>query len=106
MENNSRREFLKKSILTRAGLVVLPGIIKQSASGNYSPNKLIQFAQIGCGRQGTDDFSGSMKYIDLCRLVAVCDLDSRRVGIAKTKAEEFYKKAEWLMLRLNIPRLP
>jgi myo-inositol 2-dehydrogenase/D-chiro-inositol 1-dehydrogenase len=93
MGNNSRREFLKKSLLTGAGLVVLPGIIKQSAFGSYSPNKLIQFAQIGCGRQGTVDYNGTMKHTDLCRIVAVCDLDSRRLEIAKNTVQEFYKKA-------------
>jgi predicted dehydrogenase len=93
MENKSRREFLKKSILTGAGLVVLPGIMKQSAFGSYSPNKLIQFAQIGCGRQGTGDYTGTMKHTDLCRMVAVCDLDSRRLEIAKNTVQEFYKKA-------------
>jgi predicted dehydrogenase len=91
MENNSRRDFLKKTILTGAGLIVLPEIYKRSAFAGRSSNKLIQFAQIGCGRQGTEDYKGTMKHTDLCRLVAFCDLDSKRVGIAKNTAIEFYK---------------
>ncbi|MCX6329931.1 MAG: Gfo/Idh/MocA family oxidoreductase [Bacteroidia bacterium] len=91
MENNSRRDFLKKTLLTGAGLIVLPEIYKRSAFAGRSANKLIQFAQIGCGRQGTEDYKGTMKHSDLCRLVAFCDLDSRRVEIAKNTAVEFYK---------------
>jgi predicted dehydrogenase len=91
MENNSRRDFLKKSLLTGAGLIVLPEILKNSSYAIGSQNKKIQFAQIGCGRQGTVDYSGTMRHTDLCRMVAVCDLDSRRVEIAKKTVEDFYK---------------
>ena len=71
MENKTRRDFLKKSLLTGAGIIILPEIIGKSAFAGGSANKLIQFAQIGCGRQGTVDYSGTMKHTDLCRLVAV-----------------------------------
>jgi myo-inositol 2-dehydrogenase/D-chiro-inositol 1-dehydrogenase len=91
MENNSRRDFLKKSLLTGAGLIILPEIVRNSANAMSSQNKLIQFAQIGCGRQGTVDYSGTMKHTDLCKMVAVCDLDSRRREIAKNTVETFYK---------------
>lgn len=91
MENNTRRDFLKKSLLTGAALITLPEILKQSAFASVSPNKLIHIAQIGCGRQGTGDYSGTMRQTDLCRMVAVCDLDSRRVEIAKNTVVEFYK---------------
>jgi hypothetical protein len=60
LENNSRRDFLKKTLLTGAGLIVLPEIYKRSAFAGRSGNKLIQFAQIGCGRQGTEDYKGTM----------------------------------------------
>jgi myo-inositol 2-dehydrogenase/D-chiro-inositol 1-dehydrogenase len=92
MKTNSRRDFLKKSILTGVGLIALPEILRQTSFAAGSQNKLIQFAQIGCGRQGSVDYSGTMKHTDLCRLVAVCDLDSKRAGIAKNTVEEFYKK--------------
>jgi len=91
MENNSRRDFLKKSLLTGVGIIALPEIVKQSSFGQTSQNKLIQFAQIGCGREGTVDYIGTMRHTDLCRMVAVCDLDSRRADIAKKTIEDFYK---------------
>lgn len=91
MENNSRRDFLKKSLLTGVGLIAIPSLYKQSAFATGSANKLIQFAQIGCGRQGTVDYNGTMRHTDLCRMVAVCDLDTRRRDIAKKTVEDFYK---------------
>lgn len=91
MEKNSRRDFIRKSVLTGVGLIAVPSIYKRSVFARGSANDLIRFAQIGCGRQGTEDYKGTMKHTDLCRLVAVCDLDSRRREIAKTTIEEFYK---------------
>jgi predicted dehydrogenase len=91
MENRTRRDFVKKSLLTGAGLIVLPEFFRRSSYANGSPNKLIQFAQIGCGRQGTGDFKGTMRHTDLCRVVAVCDLDSKRAEIARNAVETFYK---------------
>ncbi len=91
MEKNTRRDFLKKSILTGVGLFTLPEILKHSAFAAGSPNKLIQFAQIGCGREGTVDYMGTMNHTDLCRMVAVCDLDSLRADKAKRSVEDFYK---------------
>jgi myo-inositol 2-dehydrogenase / D-chiro-inositol 1-dehydrogenase len=92
MKNNSRREFVKKSIFTGIGLITLPEILRNSAFAGTSPNKLIQIAQIGCGRQGTPDFSGTMRHTDMCRIVAICDLDSKRLDIAKNTITQFYQK--------------
>jgi myo-inositol 2-dehydrogenase/D-chiro-inositol 1-dehydrogenase len=91
MKNNTRRDFLKKSILSGVGLITMPEILRKSVLSAGYQNKLIQFAQIGCGRQGTGDYKGTMKHTDLCRMVAVCDLDSKRVETAKKSVEDFYK---------------
>jgi predicted dehydrogenase len=92
MKDNSRREFLKSSLMAGAGLIALPMILPKSVFGRVTPNSRIQIAQIGCGRMGSGDMLGTMSNSDLCRFVAVCDLDSRRLGIAKNTVEEFYKK--------------
>jgi myo-inositol 2-dehydrogenase / D-chiro-inositol 1-dehydrogenase len=75
-------------------MFTLPEIIKNSAFAAGSPNKLIQYAQIGCGRQGTADYKGTIKHTDLCRMVAVCDLDSKRAETAKNTVEQFYKSKD------------
>jgi len=92
MKNNSRRDFLKSSLLTGAGLIVLPSILPGSVFGSTRANGKIQIAQIGCGRMGSGDMAGTMSHFDLCRFVAVCDLDSKRREIARTTVEDFYKK--------------
>jgi len=91
MENKTRRDFLKSSLLTGAGLIVLPTILPGSVFGARMANDKIQIAQIGCGRMGSGDMAATMAHTDLCRFVAVCDLDSRRLEIARTHVEEFYK---------------
>jgi len=91
MEKNNRRYFLKKAFLTGVGLIAVPSIYKHSLFGGTSPNDLIHVAQIGCGRQGTEDYRGTMKHTNLCRIVAVCDLDSKRCDIGKKTIEDFYK---------------
>ncbi len=73
MKSNTRRDFLKKSVLTGVGLIAIPEILKKSSYAAGSPNKLIQFAQIGCGREGTVDYAETMKHSDLCWMVAVDD---------------------------------
>jgi myo-inositol 2-dehydrogenase / D-chiro-inositol 1-dehydrogenase len=91
MENNSRRDFLKKSLFTGVGLIAVPEILKRSIYGKNSQDNIIRFAQIGCGREGTVDFMGTIVHTDLCRMVAVCDLDSLRADLAKKSVENFYK---------------
>jgi hypothetical protein len=55
MGNNNRRDFIRKSILTGVGLIAVPSIYKGSLFSKGSANDLIRFAQIGCGRQCTED---------------------------------------------------
>ncbi|MES2439967.1 MAG: Gfo/Idh/MocA family oxidoreductase [Verrucomicrobiota bacterium] len=85
-----RRHFLKTALGSSA-VIAMPSIFTGSLFAADSPNKRIQVAQIGCGRMGTEDMMGTMK-AGIGRVVAVCDLDSVRLGIAKRKVEEFYTK--------------
>lgn len=85
-----RRHFLK-SALGGTAVIAMPGIFTGSLFAADSPNKRIQVVQIGCGRMGTEDMNGVMK-ANIGRVIGVCDLDSVRLGLAKKKVEEFYKK--------------
>ena len=87
--STSRRRFLQTTIAGSAGLIVAPSFFPESFlyGQGASPNRRIQIAQIGCGRMGTEDMLGTIKHTDLCRIVAVCDLDSKRAAAAKAKAE-------------------
>src|SRR5271154_1908043 len=89
MKNQTRRNFLKTSLVGSAGLVILPNIITGCRSFG-SANRKIQVAQIGCGREGNVDMKGVLAS-PLARVVAVCDLDSVRVAAAKDVVVKFYK---------------
>jgi predicted dehydrogenase len=83
----SRRRFLKTSLAASASLFVLP---RTYLFGSQTPpSRRITIAQIGCGRMGMDDMRATMKH-DLCRMVAVCDLDSKRLERARAEVEQYY----------------
>ena len=86
----SRRQFLKASVAAAAGASVFPTIVRSSALGAEAPSNKIQIGQIGCGRIANEmDMPGILRQ-DVARVVAVCDLDSRRLGLAKDRVEKHY----------------
>ena len=88
----SRRQFLKTSLAVAAGATMLPTIVPSSVLGADAPSNRIQIGQIGCGRIAHDmDMPGILKH-DMARIVAVCDLDSKRVQHAKEFVEGAYAK--------------
>src|ERR1017187_7817594 len=91
MNNQSRRGFLKAAIRGGVGLIVLPNIMPRSLFAADMPGKRIHVAQIGCGRMGRGDMEGVLSH-SLARVVAVCDLDSKRLAAGKKLAEDFYKQ--------------
>ena len=91
MTNSSRRRFIKTSVAGSAGLLVPTFLPRTYLFGEQTPpSRRIAVAQIGCGRMGSDDMRATMKH-DLCRMVAVCDLDSKRLEAARSEVERFYK---------------
>src|SRR5512138_2400458 len=90
MKQVSRREFLKCSI-TVGGAMALPTIVPGTVFGQSTPSNRIQIAQIGCGRIANEmDMPGILKHYQLARIVAVCDLDSKRLAKAKDRVEKYY----------------
>lgn len=91
--NLSRRQFLK---LTGASAAVIgfPTVIPSRVFGAAAPGKLIQIAQIGCGRIANDmDLPSVLKHPQLARIVAVADFDSKRAELARRKVEQSYEKS-------------
>ena len=86
-----RRHFIKTALGGTAGLIALPNLFTGSLFAATSANKRVQVAQIGCGRMGLEDM-GNVLDVPMARVVAVCDLDSKRAAEAKRRIEEFYKK--------------
>jgi len=91
MNKQTRRSFLRTSLLGGAGLIILPNIVTGCRTLGVSANRRIQVAQIGCGREGRVDMSGVLA-CPSARVVAVCDLDTKRVAAAKDVVVNFYKE--------------
>jgi predicted dehydrogenase len=89
MPRTTRRDFLADSGRAALGLVVLRRL--PLPCGTARPLEKIEVAQIGCGRMGRNDVLGVLAS-PLARVVAVCDLDSKRLAAGKKLVEEAYQK--------------
>jgi predicted dehydrogenase len=91
----SRRQFLKaagQGIAASAVAIGFPAIVPASVLGAASPSNRINIGAIGNGRISRGhDLPGLWKH-DAARIMAVCDLDSKRVEDAKTLVNGYYTK--------------
>ncbi len=91
MSDSSRREFLKKSAIGTVAAVAPTFIPRTYLFGKDTPpSRRINVAQIGCGRMGMEDLRGTIAH-DLCRMVAVCDLDAKRLDAARGEVTKYYQ---------------
>ncbi|QHT71568.1 Gfo/Idh/MocA family oxidoreductase [Rhodocytophaga rosea] len=94
--STGRRDFLKKTAIAASSVFFAPSIVPSSVFGANAPSNRIHVGCIGTGRISRGhDMPGIWKY-DHARIVAVCDLDSKRVQSAKELVEKYYseKKAK------------
>ena len=89
MNQQSRRQFLKTTLGGAAGLGLMPSILPARLLGAEAPGRKIQVAQIGCGRMGHSDL-GNVLTEPLARVVAVCDVDSRRLAAGQKVVVDYY----------------
>jgi len=88
----NRRQFIRTAATAATGLVALPTIVPSVVFGKAQPNDKIQIGQIGIGRIARDhDLPETIKH-DLCRVVAVADVDSKRGAEGKKWIEGYYAK--------------
>lgn len=91
----SRRRFLAsggKGVASAAVVSGFPAIVPASVFGAASPGNRINIGAIGTGRISRGhDLPGLWKY-DTARIVAVCDLDSKRVREAVALVNGYYTK--------------
>jgi myo-inositol 2-dehydrogenase / D-chiro-inositol 1-dehydrogenase len=87
LADTSRRNFIAQS----TAALLLPTFIPRTYlfGARTPPSRTITVAQIGCGRMGMEDLRGIIAH-DLCRVVAVCDLDANRRDAARLEVEQFY----------------
>ena len=88
---HTRRLFMTRSLMGTAGSFAAPMFIPRTYlfGSQVPPSRKIQVAQIGCGRMGMSDLHDTMKH-DLSRMVAVCDLDSKRLEAARGEVAKHY----------------
>ncbi len=87
-----RRSFLKQSLSTAAGVFGMPMLVSSSVFAKYRPNDKIQIGQIGFGRIARGhDLPETIKH-DMCRVVAVADVDMQRAKDGKQWIEGYYAK--------------
>ena len=89
-----RRTFLKNATATAATAIAVPTIVPSSVFGKNAPSNKINVGQIGCGRIArSHDMPGVMQY-DITRMVAVSDVDSKRMKDGKKLVEDYYNEKQ------------
>ena len=91
MKKLNRRNFIRNSAFVTASIFTAPAILPANIfkPGN-SPNNKINIGVIGCGRIARGHDIPETIANDSARIIAVCDLDSRRVKEGKNFVEESY----------------
>ena len=83
----SRRNFIRKTGITSLGLMTAPTIITTSVKG---ANDKINIGMIGTGLHGITWNMRNYLQLDDCRIVALCDVDSKRMEEAESIVNEKY----------------
>ncbi len=90
-----RRTFLKNTGIAAAGASLIP--LTNGCTGK-SPNDLITIGMIGVGSQGVErNLRHYLKYPELCRVEAVCDVSMTRATSAKNLVNNTYKSTDCIV---------
>lgn len=92
----NRRDFIrstaKGAVASTLMVSAFPTIVPASVLGKNAPSNRINIAALGTGRISRGhDMPGVWKY-DQARIIAVCDLDSKRAEDAKKLVNDYYSK--------------
>ncbi len=88
----TRREYLKKSLLGTAGVIFAPTIVPSTVFGKSAPSNKINVGQIGFGRIARAHNLPQTLKLDDVRVVAVCDVDRKRLQEGKDFIQEWYEE--------------
>ncbi|MCX6953770.1 MAG: Gfo/Idh/MocA family oxidoreductase [Verrucomicrobia bacterium] len=86
----TRRDFCR----TAATLALAPLILPARLRGADAPSNRIRVAHIGCGRIGTSHDMPGVAHSGVADIVAVCDLDARRLAAGKTSVERLFRESK------------
>ena len=85
----TRRNFLK---MGAAAAISFPTIVPSSVFGQKAPSNRINVGAIGVGRISRGHDLPGIWQFDQARIMAVCDLDAKRVEAGKTLVNGYYSK--------------
>lgn len=92
LQQINRRKFLKQAISSTTIAFAAPTIVTSYVFGKNTPSDTITIGQIGCGRIARGhDIPETLNY-STARIIACCDLDSKRVNEGKQLIENWYTK--------------
>lgn len=86
---NQRRNFIKKTAITSAGIAILPNL-SLGITGKKAAQKL-KVGVIGVGLRGTNHLVNLLKRDDVL-VTAICDIDQNRITIAQNHIEKAGQK--------------
>ena len=87
--SQTRRQFLKQTVSSTALAITVPSIFSSCIFGK---NDTLTIAQIGCGRIARGHDMPLVMQYPKARLVACCDVDSKRAMEGKELVETWYEK--------------
>jgi len=92
-QNNSRRDFLKKSTAFTAGAMIIPTIVPSNLFGKTAPSNQINIGMIATGRQAVHaNLKNGFLKLGNCRVIAINDVDSWRMANAEKIINDAYAK--------------
>ncbi|MEQ9583371.1 MAG: twin-arginine translocation signal domain-containing protein, partial [Arenibacter sp.] len=77
---NQRRNFIKKTAITGAGIALLPNL--SLGKGLIKDTQKLRVGVIGVGLRGTNHLDNLLKRTDVV-VTAICDIDQNRIDIAQ-----------------------
>lgn len=89
----SRRQFVRTAA-GAAALFTAPLIVPSRLFGAAAPSNRIRVGQIGCGRIALGHDMPGVLRSGLADIVAVCDLDTKRLAVGKGRVDRFYRDAK------------
>ncbi|WP_034040773.1 Gfo/Idh/MocA family protein [Wocania ichthyoenteri] len=84
---NRRRNFIKKSAITGAGIILAPNM---SFGGTKNNSNRLRVGVIGVGLRGTNHLNNLLKRDDVL-VTAICDIDPSRIEISLNKISKSRK---------------
>jgi predicted dehydrogenase len=90
-----RRRFIRNAGTVTMGSIAAPSVVPSSVMGKTAPSNRINIGMIGTGRQAIHaNLKGGFLKLDNCRVIAVNDVDSWRMDLARMTINDAYASSK------------